>query len=225
MNIGFYGILPATVRYDRELRPLTRLLYAEVSASMNYNGECDINPRYLARLLEVSTPTVVKYLGKLVKNGHLDKLNIPGKFIYRIPSETIYVKHEEEVSLTEQEARERDKNINEIILHWNTLFKDRMKYRVKRTEEVLAQLTERLETFTKDDILTALQNRHDFVRQNPWYQATSNIHIMTDIQKVIDSDENITKSLNMVITKPDNIDMKKEVIKFKTGDHDREALK
>ena len=225
MNIGFYAILPATVRYDRKLRALAKLTYAEVAASMDFRRESDVNLRYLSRLLGVSKITVSQYLRELVAGGHLDKIKREGRLVYAMPTETVYIKHEEEVTVTEQEAKERSKDINEILKHWNSIFKDRLGYGVKRTTEVVGELTERLESFTKEDIMTALQNRHDFVRQSAWHNESSRVHLMSNIHTVILTDEDLIKNLNMVIAKPISIDMKKETIEFKTGDHDKEALK
>ena len=37
-KINYYAIIPATVRYDSELKPAEKLLYGEVTALANKNG-------------------------------------------------------------------------------------------------------------------------------------------------------------------------------------------
>jgi hypothetical protein len=68
---SYYGILPAHVRYDNNLPPMARIMYAEITALSNKDGYCSAGNDYFAKLYEVSTVTVSRWVSKLGKRGHI----------------------------------------------------------------------------------------------------------------------------------------------------------
>jgi SOS-response transcriptional repressor LexA len=74
MNIEeptFFGILPANVRYDKNLKPMEKILYTEISALTNQNGYCYASNSYFAGLYEKSPETVSRWISNLAKNGYI----------------------------------------------------------------------------------------------------------------------------------------------------------
>ena len=51
-NPSYYAILPANVRYDKNLKPMEKILYAEITALSNKNGYCSASNSYFAKLYE-----------------------------------------------------------------------------------------------------------------------------------------------------------------------------
>lgn len=70
-NPSYYGILPANVRYDKDLKPMARILYTEISALSNATGECTAGNKYFADLYEVSPTTVSEWISQLVNGGYI----------------------------------------------------------------------------------------------------------------------------------------------------------
>jgi hypothetical protein len=68
---SYYGILPAHVRYDNDLPPMARIMYAEITALSNKDGYCSAGNDYFAKLYDVSTVTVSRWVSKLGKQGHI----------------------------------------------------------------------------------------------------------------------------------------------------------
>jgi hypothetical protein len=68
---NYYAILPSTIRYDENLKPNVKLLYAEITALCNMNGECFASNRYFAELYGKSKGTISGWVSDLVKAGYV----------------------------------------------------------------------------------------------------------------------------------------------------------
>lgn len=62
---AYYAILPANVRYDKELKLLSRLLYAEITSLCNKHGYCWASNKYFAELYQVSIQTISNCISQL----------------------------------------------------------------------------------------------------------------------------------------------------------------
>jgi hypothetical protein len=68
---NYYAIIPANIRYDAEITPNAKLLYAEITALSNQQGFCWANNQYFASLYGVSVRTVQRWLEELSRAGHI----------------------------------------------------------------------------------------------------------------------------------------------------------
>ena len=68
---AYYGILPANIRYDKNLKPMEKIMYSELTALCNKNGYCNATNSYFAELYEVSKNTVSLWIGDLEKAGYI----------------------------------------------------------------------------------------------------------------------------------------------------------
>ena len=71
-KISYYSVIPATVRYDPDLKPAEKLLYSEVTALANKNGYCFAQNKYFADLYNVTNGTVSKWFSHLQKLGYIN---------------------------------------------------------------------------------------------------------------------------------------------------------
>ncbi len=88
---NYYGILPANVRYDKNLKPMEKILYTEITALTNKNGYCNATNGYFAKLYDVHKNTVGNWINNLVKYGYLksvlfyDEQNTQRRKLYIMP--------------------------------------------------------------------------------------------------------------------------------------------
>jgi len=71
---NYYAIIPAKVRYSKKLTPNAKLLYAEITALCNMNGNCKASTEYFCRLYEVSRASIQNWLRLLEKNGYITRV-------------------------------------------------------------------------------------------------------------------------------------------------------
>lgn len=69
-QINYYAIIPATIRYNKELKFAERLLYGEITALTNKKGYCFATNRYFSELYNVTVETISRWI------SHLKKLRI-----------------------------------------------------------------------------------------------------------------------------------------------------
>ena len=68
---NYYAIISAEVRYDKNLTANSKLLYAEITALLNMNGECFATNKYFSNLYGKSIVTISKWVNELVANGYV----------------------------------------------------------------------------------------------------------------------------------------------------------
>lgn len=68
---GFWAVLPANVRYDRELTPNEKILYTEITAMTQAVGYCYASNKYFASLYGVAENTIRRYIQHLREQGYI----------------------------------------------------------------------------------------------------------------------------------------------------------
>lgn len=85
---NYYAIIPAEVRYDKDLPANAKLLYGEITSLANKSGYCFAGNSYFADLYGVSERQITRLLNSLKKKGYIFIEQIEGK------GRKIYVSHD-----------------------------------------------------------------------------------------------------------------------------------
>lgn len=217
--IAFYAVLPATIRYDRNLPDKAKLLYAEITAALNFRGECEELSDYFARLLDIQVVTIRKYQKLLESHGYIKRETVGKKQIITIPKENVVIEYGKKES-----GDVSNDVVAEVLRVWGKLFKNELKHGLRKTDDLSLAVADRLQTFSKDDILAALQNRHDYVRNSEWHNKPENVRHMAEISHVLKSDDALRSNLNLAVAEIGR-DWKKTTKPFEPKEDSEEALK
>ena len=68
---SYYAVIPANVRYDKELSANAKLLYGEITCLCNKEGYCWATNAYFANLYNVSKVTVSRWITQLKDKGYI----------------------------------------------------------------------------------------------------------------------------------------------------------
>ena len=68
---SYYAIIPAEVRYAKDLTPNAKLLYAEITALSQKENFCWASNKYFSELYDVSPITISRWISILVDKGFI----------------------------------------------------------------------------------------------------------------------------------------------------------
>lgn len=71
MQKSYYAIIPANVRYDKDLPPNAKLLYGEITALCNEKGYCWAGNTYFSDLYSVNKVTISRWIAQLITRGYI----------------------------------------------------------------------------------------------------------------------------------------------------------
>lgn len=119
MNKNYYAVIPANVRYDKDLTANAKLLYGEMTALSNEKGYCWATNSYFANLYNVKNETVSRWVSQLIKKGYIRSVIVYKDGTKEIDSRRLYIGNipiDENINTYCQESQNPiDKNINTPI--------------------------------------------------------------------------------------------------------------
>lgn len=71
---NFYAIIPADVRYDENIPPNAKLLYAEISALIGKEGFCYASNAYFTEAFGFSEKTIARLIASLEESGYVKRV-------------------------------------------------------------------------------------------------------------------------------------------------------
>jgi hypothetical protein len=77
---NYYGIIPASVRYDQDISSSSKLFYAEISALANVKGICWASNKYFANLYGVQPTRISVWVKELETKGYIRTKTIAGGY-------------------------------------------------------------------------------------------------------------------------------------------------
>ncbi|NCG67778.1 alpha/beta hydrolase [Bacillus coagulans] len=94
MHRNYYAIIPANVRYDKDLNQGAKLLYGEITALSNEKGYCWAGNGYFAELYGKGKSTIARWIQQLEDKGYITREIIYKKGSHEIESRHIKIRNE-----------------------------------------------------------------------------------------------------------------------------------
>lgn len=166
---AYYAIIPANVRYDKDLVPNAKLLYGEITALCNEKGYCWASNQYFAELYNVSDRTIKNWISQLADKGYIQRSVKYREGTKEIEQRKLFIGRENNFTTSgnyfpdprennfttpsEKNFLDNNTNINNTFNNTN-IYKGKKKQKSETVNSVIAEYTE------NKDLQDAL---HDFV--------------------------------------------------------------
>lgn len=155
---NYYAVIPANVRYDKDLTANAKLLYGEISALAQKDGVCYATNKYFAELYNVSQVSISKWINSLV-----DKKYINFKIIYKEGTKEILNRY---LTLVYDPIKENLKDNNTSInnikeINNNKLLFTKKKFKKPTLDEVQQYCSERKNNISAEKFI-------DYYESNGW---------------------------------------------------------
>lgn len=205
---NYYGIIPATVRYDKRLKPMEKILYSEITALANTQGFCFASNSYFGKLYEVHKNTVGIWINNLVECGYLKVKMIYKENSKEVLERRLYIVDLKEVPLSTpvqeekilEEEREVRASINKNIDTLST--KSLTPYQQKNgypTNEIIEGNTTSVniinENITSNNTTTKLDNLNKIEEEETSTKSSSSFVLENSLKENRDNKE-LEKEIN-----------------------------
>lgn len=184
---NYYAIIPANVRYDKNLSSSEKLLYGEITALATKEGYCWASNHYFAELFGVDPRTVKRWFNALNKAGYVEIEWIYGErkdfvqrkvYIHELPRE------DEKVTRSGQKTdKPSDNNVtkNNTSINNTRINKDHMSTCAKVDSIPYKKIIEYLNQKADKKFKTTASKHKTFIKAR-WNEGNR----LEDFKKVID---------------------------------------
>lgn len=187
----YIGILPINIRRNPTISDKAKLLYAEITATLDEERNCTLSNEELGEYVGLGADATRGYLYEL-RDLEIICMDGNGKSrIITLPERVVVV----EGNVKEKKTQEKKRDLTEYICGlWN----DSMKTRIRPTVKLVNTITNRAKEVADDnEVIDAVRNRIKLVNTNDWYDTKEGMVHKKNIYLVLRSEEALTKHLNM----------------------------
>lgn len=154
---NYYAVIPANVRYDKDLTANAKLLYGEISALAQKDGVCYATNKYFAELYNVSQVSISKWINSLV-----DKKYINFKIIYKEGTKEILNRYLTLVyDPIKENLKDNNTNTNNKEINNNKLLFTKKNFKKPTLDEVQQYCSERKNNISAEKFI-------DYYESNGW---------------------------------------------------------
>ena len=177
MQKSYYAIIPANVRYNKNLTDGAKLLYGEITALCNEKGYCWATNGYFSELYGVTKVTISRWIKSLIDEGYIESelkykegsKEIDSRYI-QICYDPINKNDNTPINKNDKDNNTSINNTKEYIYilfdYWNE--KEIIKHR-KKTQAMESHINARLQEYSVDELKKAIDNYSLVLKSNDYY--------------------------------------------------------
>ena len=197
---NYYAVIPANVRYDRNLTANAKLLYGEISALAQKDGVCYATNKYFAELYNVSQVSISKWINSLV-----DKKYINFKIIYKEGTKEILNRYLTLVyDPIKENLKDNNTSTNNKEINNNKLLFTKKHFKKPTLDEVQQYCSERKNNISAEKFI-------DYYESNGWKVGRNS---MKDWKATIRNwEKNQQEKQNNVKTYKSNYEISQEALR------------
>lgn len=206
---NYYAVIPANVRYDKNLTANAKLLYGEISALAQKDGVCYATNKYFAELYNVSQVSISKWINSLV-----DKKYINFKIIYKEGTKEILNRYLTLVyDPIKENLKDNNTSTNNKEINNNKLLFTKKNFKKPTLDEVQQYCSER-----KNDI--SAEKFIDYYESNGWKVGRNS---MKDWKATVRNwEKNQQEKQNNVKTYKSNYEISQEALRKAREEYENE---
>lgn len=165
---NYYAVIPANVRYDKNLKDKAKLLYGEITSLCNEKGYCWANNEYFANLYGISKTTVSLLIKNLIDNGY-----IYSEIIYKDGTKEILNRY---LSIVKYPIKEKlNTPIKEKLKDNNTVINNTINNLYKNSKKFVPPTLEEIENYCKEKNYNIdTQFFYEYFTEGNWVDSKGN---------------------------------------------------
>ena len=181
--MNYYGVLPVHVLRNKTLSAFDKIIYMDITSRVGVNGRMPFNMHGLAMSHGVNHGAIKGSLNNLARQ----------KLIFKIGTE---------ISLSAPDSAESTQMefnldfVGEVIRKWNEVFKRELPNGVKTTAKLTGIVSDCLVSFSKDDLMSAIDGWHSFCKDDDWWGKDDNKLHRSNMFRFFSNEERITQAMN-----------------------------
>ena len=156
-TVSYYAVIPANVRYDKDLNPNAKLLYGEITALCNKQGYCWATNKYFSELYKVSERSISIWINQLIEKRYISSEIVHKKGDIKSTKRILRIDY----SINTPVEEKFHTPVEEKFQHNNTSINNKKK---KKTE-----IDELINEYTKNESLK--ENLYEFVKMRKGIKA------------------------------------------------------
>lgn len=193
MKKSYYAIIPADVRYDKDLPMGARMLYGELTALANEKGYCWAQNSYFAELYEVSKTTISNWITSLEEKGYIHREMIYKENSKEIRERRIYIK-----PIQENLDTPIKENLDTPLKNFKEPIQENLSTPIKENFKDNNTLFNNTINNTEEYILSPSSNSDDDINQLSEKDKDANRIEKVPYQKIVDAYNDICVSMPSV---------------------------
>lgn len=206
---NYYAVIPANVRYDKNLTANAKLLYGEISALAQKDGVCYATNKYFAELYNVSQVSISKWINSLV-----DKKYINFKIIYKEGTKEILNRYLTLVyDPIKENLKDNNTSTNNKEINNNKLLFTKKNFKKPTLDEVQQYCSERKNNISAEKFI-------DYYESNGWKVGRNS---MKDWKATVRNwEKNQQEKQNNVKTYKSNYEISQEALRKAREEYENE---